>query len=427
MTSRCIRTPGLRCVYGAPTYAQVREIVEPLLSQLLLSCPANLQPKSRGYSFRFRNPRWGSKEFSTLALVGVDVKRGDNLRGLHADEVWLDEVRDVRALRYIVEDVIVPQFIGRDNPVLGMVTTPPRTNDHEWVQYFRPKALGEGRYLEIPGSKNPDFTEADKQLILRAIGGDEDSIGYRREVECECISDPEDLIVPEFTMEKEHIVRHVLRKERTYYEADTGERYKLPRQYFPYVVMDTGYDPDFTAILFIYADFHRAKLVVVDEVFKRRMTLKEIASDVRKGVHKWFRASVHQTRYLADMEKRAVVDLRTEYKLPFRAVKKHDADAGLARARTAIRVHKVEILSTCVRLIDQLENGIWNENKTDFERTDANGHWDAGKALVYAVRMTNLHENPYIGDSRNYSDEFYSVPEPEKKGTLRMALGRKRG
>lgn len=412
---RCLQAPGKRCVYGAPTHEQVMDIVEPNYEIIMRSCPPALLPHTRGRARVFHNPRWTEPGTSTFKMVGVDTKRGDNLRGTYADIMILDEAREMSHLRYMVEEVIIPQFTGRERPLLLIVSTPPRTNDHDLVSYFRERAMEAGRYLEIKGSENADFTERDRALILAGVGGDEKSIAWRREVECAFIADPEDLICPEFNEVKADIVI---------------SEYPRPQFFFPWVCMDTGFDPDFTAILFGYVDFRNQYLVIEDEIFRRRMTLLEISKAVRsKEAALWGNRTFHPVRRIADIDSRGLEDLRRMMKLNFRAADKYDADSGLARLRSNIRLKKIRIQRRCVRLIDQLENGIWHVSRegkrTDFERTEQNGHWDAGKALVYLNKMVNWRENPIPPDAYDPSSHFAACIPDSAHDTLLVALGRK--
>ena len=49
----------------------------------------------------------------------------------------------------------------------------------------------------------------------------------------------------------------------------------------------------------------------------------------------------------------------------------------------------------CPNLYSQLKYGIWNERRTDFERSKEMGHWDAGMSLCYMFDNINWGKNPY--------------------------------
>ncbi|MDD1713543.1 MAG: hypothetical protein LUQ69_10300 [Methanoregulaceae archaeon] len=385
----------------------------PLLYQILTTCPHRLLPRRSGYEWTFRNPAWGDPTaYSTFRIAGVNWRRGDRLRGTWADAIFLDEVREIEDLRYIVEDVLIPQFVGRDDPLLLMDTTPPKTMDHPWVQYFLPRAIAEGRYIEIPGSKNPDFSERDKELVLQAIGGDPNSTAYQREIECRLITDPEDLICPEFVQRKSTIV---------------VSDYKRPEYFVPYVCMDSGFDPDHTAILFGHVNWHTQILHIEAEIFRRRMTLADINKAVRgTEARLWGKKPYHKARRIADIEKRGLADLARTFKLWFRPADKWHHEAGLAGLRTNLMLGKIRISTSCKSLIHQLEYGIWNKNRTDYERTDEGGHWDAGQALIYLNKMVRWKENPNPEFCLNPDREFGLFLNQDKlAATLLGTLGRK--
>lgn len=435
MLEECLRTPGVRCVYGGPTQDQTREIVDGNLKRILLTCPDDIRFWPRGLSWYFWNPAWGVNEnhASVLKLAGVEHRRGDRLRGQACDVACLDECREMPYLRYLVEDVLGPQFIGRENPFLILLTTPPATSDHPWVQHYRPRALEDDRYIEIKGSENPDFTEADKKM-LRRLYGDENSIAWRREVECEVVADPDELIVPEFQEERQHIVIPAWRRGSALIDGRTKEPWKLPEHYFPYVVMDSGFDPDFTAILWMYVDFRGQLLYVIDEVFRRRMTLSDIAKAVRQGNHRnWGPNPPRRVQHIADIEKRALADLAQHpYKLYFMPVRKerYSKEAGHSNLRSLLRARRIRVLGTCRRLLDQLENGLWARDrmgqlKQDYLRTETNGHWDAGKALVYGATMINFHANPIPKQGSFGGGKVPYCGTTSCGGILTRALGRR--
>lgn len=408
----CLKKPHQHVIFGAPTYDQVRQIVVPLLDQVLSTAPDDLRPKSRGYQWTFKNPWfWEEQGHSTFSIVGVNWRRGDRLRGTFADRIFLDEVRDVEELRYIYEEVLLPQFVGREEPLLVMMTTPPRNLDHDWATHFLPQSISSGRYICVRGSENADFEERDRKMILKALGGDETSTAWQREVECQLVADRKDLITPEFLDHESEIV---------------CETYDRPKWLVPYTCMDTGYDPDYTGIVFGYVDFLRGYLVVEDEHFEKRMTLGDINKVVRsKEVALWGKSPYHDIRRVADLDERGLADLLRGFKLFFRPVEKYNAEAALGKFRTRLQNSQVRILSRCKNCIYQLKYGIWNKNETDFERSEQIGHWDCGKALVYLNRMVNWRENPIPAAAVDHEHQFQPFPREHEDDILLRAFGRK--
>ncbi len=60
-----------------------------------------------------------------------------------------------RHLSYIVSSILVPQFVGRREPLLLLLTTPPRDLDHDSNKVYWERARRDGSGLRIPGAKTP--------------------------------------------------------------------------------------------------------------------------------------------------------------------------------------------------------------------------------------------------------------------------------
>jgi len=72
--------------------------------------------------------------------------------------------------------------------------------------------------------------------------------------------------------------------------------------------------------------------------------------------------------------------------------------------------NKVVVQPKCKFLQRSLGGGMFNKNRTDFERTKELGHMDALAALMYAFRTQNV-ENPYTPQS----DVWLNVYVPPKQ------------
>lgn len=385
LVERALQRPGQQLVYGAPTYEQVATIVVPNMAILLQTCPESLRPKRSDYTWTFRNPTWpqGSPP-SVLRAVGVDYMRGDRLRGACADAVALDEVRDMSEPRYLVEDVLLYQFVGRESPWIAMGTTPPRSGDHEVTAYFAPRAVRDGRYRKIPVTENAYWTETEERRLLEAIGGGKESISWRREALCETVGDENELIVPEFQRNELAVV---------------VKEYPRPEYFYPHTCLDTGWN-DWNAALEGYVDFKNQTLVIEDEIVMRYQSTGTIAAEInRKEAELWlvggrWAGGKRPTR-MGDLTEQALEDLRTDHKVSINPVVKYDREAAIANLRTSIQNGKVKIFERCKNLIYQLRNGIWNEARTQFERSERLGHCDALAACVYFHRMANWNGNPF--------------------------------
>ena len=383
---RCLRYPGQIVKYGAPTTLQCEEIVVPLLAQIVGECPPELRPTRRGLEYTFRNPAWGRAATSQLRLVGLNVEDGDRMRGGGADLVILDEVREVKNLRYLVKEVVLYLFSGRRDPLLVVVSTPPASMAHDFVQVFIPEATARGSYFVMPASANADWTAKDEELVLSEIGASgpdaRSSSGYRREVLCELISDTESLIVPEFPRVKGDIVREHAR----------------PKWYQTYVGMDTGWT-DFTGVALGYLDFREQIPVIEDEIWVNHATTGELAKLIRRKEHELgYDDHPRKVRRFADLTEQQLNDLAIEHHLSFLAVEKYEREAAIARFRTDVGLKRLRIHPRCKHLVQQLEHGVRklrpDGSLGDFERNAVVGHFDLGMGLVYLHRSLSWYENP---------------------------------
>lgn len=391
----CIRKPSTFVKYCCGEKEQVRDIVEPLFMQIMATCPDDLQPRRRGFTYIFNNPRWESKEVSYLKLVGANYKMGDMGRGTACDRAYLDEVRDFKALRYFVQSVLAPQFLGRSAPRLVITSTVPWSMDHDFTRPtsgYIDQAKSANRYIEIPGSKNSDFGERDKKIVLSTLPMGEADISYQREIECKLIGDTSRLICPSYQLFRSELVVNSWTK---------------PAYFYPYMALDTGFDPDATAIIGGYVDYFQQLLIFEGCHVEKRMTTRDIANrtaNMEKTLG--YDKATYAVRRIADMTEREIADLMREHHLAFQPVVRHDAKSAVASFNSKIEDHQIRlVLPACHDLDYQLLHGYWNEAGSKIERTEGMGHWDAGKAAVYLARQAPWGVNPYPSGS---SPEFRS-------------------
>ena len=98
---------------------------------------------------------------------------------------------------------------------------------------------------------------------------------------------------------------------------------------------------------------------------------------------------------------------------------KHDVDVTLSLLRTSVSARKIIIDPKCKRLIYQLENGIWNEQRTKWIRSDELGHCDGVAALGYFNRCARWRKNPFPDKTYDPFDTF--LPQtPKQNKTVDM-------
>lgn len=375
----CLREPTTGLVVG-PTERQMLEISEPAVLFLLSKAPAEFRPTSSegGRVLTFRNSNWPSSSFSRLRIVGAK-EMAAHLRGYRARFIAADELAIFDAAEYVVGSVLTPIFAGQPRPLFLVVSTPPETSTHYFSSVLIPAAKRNGRYCEIPASKNRAFTPADEAAFL-SVYGSKDSPAWQREFECSLESDPAALALPSFTRNKDDLVGEIER----------------PAHLRAFDFADLGFI-DATAVLFAYLHFDLQKLIVVDEIVGATMpTHKLIEACKSKEAEHFTPVQLKRIQRWADATPRELDDLR-HGGLGFSAARtgdeKWDKWQGLARLETLFAQKKILIHPRCCSLIWQCLSATKNKQHSDLAKVDqavaANspilGHFDAVWALAYGA------------------------------------------
>ncbi len=377
------RNPNSQIRVAAPTQKQIKSIFIPLVDQILNQFPSELMPEHSNGTWTFPN---GSK----IILAGADYKDGDALRGVASDLILVDEAGFTKNLKYLVQDILLPQTITTNGRVI-LASTPPKSMDHDFSNIYIPRAVAETSYLKRTIYDNPMITpEKIAEIIIECGGADTDT--WKREYMCELISDSSALIIPEFRADI-HIKQN-----------------PMPNFYRPYVGCDFGLK-DFTAIVFGYFDFNRQTLVIQDEFIANYQTTSQIG-DAIKAIEKrlWDGCKFPPDR-LGDNELQTLWDLSREHGLQIKPALKWDKETAISSLRTCFQSNKIEIWPACKKLIHQLQNGTWNDKRSTFERSDSTGHCDAIDALIYLNRHIRRRENPFPTETYSHSTHF--IPKPK--------------
>lgn len=383
---RCLERPHQIVRFGAPTFTQCKEIVEPEIQKILGSCPPELRPKKSGHVWTFKNPKWGDRHAtSQFYLIGCR-DHAEAHRGKASDMIVLDECALFTRLPYVVSDIFGAHFVGRENPVMILSSTPPTTNDHPFKEEADKAAAG-GRYLCIPTTENPDWGERDDKMLAGICGGKQ-TTAWKREALCEFVTDEGALIVPEFKEVAEAIVLE----------------HEHPPHFYPLVFADFGWIDD-TAFLFAYVDWKEGLLIIEDEVVVRKKNTADLAGLIRQKERALWSGNPYPVKRIADNTRQGIDDWRRDHRIFFVTPEdKHDPDQLCATMRSLFQAKKIRISPKCTKLIYQLENGV-RDDRGKFERSDRCGHCDAIAALMYGIRMTNFSLNPNPRDGEPGADQ----------------------
>lgn len=414
--SRCLQYPGQNARYGAPHYKQAVEITSESMPKILAHCPDDIKWQRSENFLRIWNPRWGTgAPPSTLWIFGSNRDTIQAQRGLRANWIGVDEIRDWDDPEYALNEVLLFQTVRQANPEFLIASTPPDSAGHFFWTGLIPQSVGRKSHFILTADDNKDFTPEERERLLQSCGG-EDTVAWKREALCQNITDESKAVCPEFAKVKENIV---VKSEK-------------PGYAFHFIGADFGFH-DMTAILFAFWDFIRSKLIIEHEEVGTNWGTAETARRIKDFSATWLREQPHaaSTRRWADATPQELYDLEHDHSLFFNAVEKYDKWAALAAMRSAIATERIIIDPSCKVLQFQLENGIFNKTRKDFDRNIIDtarsepqlAHLDAVAALVYLWRMCRDYAkiNPYPAGK---APKGYYVADPRHTATGRVALPR---
>lgn len=400
-----LQRPGSLIKYAAKTQLSVVEIIEPIMRQVLDTCPESMRP-----SFDGSAKKWTFPNKSEIKAAGVDGDNYERLRGTGAHFV----VRDEAAFwdKYEEADAVLsPQLLTTKGIMLD-ITTPPENLGHPFVARYH-AALARGRSLHRTIYDNPRLTRLEidgflsKEAAKRGQTLDEfkASTYFRREYLCEFVTEESRAAVPSWSIARQQeLVKECQRPE--FFDAYTG--------------WDMGFgDPH--GVLFAWWDFKAARLVFEDEIFIRQANSDDIAALIRQkekalwGVDRyegtlmgaeqvenlpeWLNVIVSKSAprqpYLRVIDAPQVVvsDILSRHGMAFIPTRKDDKAAAVDELDSLVRRGAVAINPRCVNFIRQLHSTTWNRARTEWER-NADGHGDLIDAAIYIARNARRHRDP---------------------------------
>lgn len=386
-----LRRPGSILTYATAEKQQIRSIIIPIFRKMIATCPPDMRPQYRGSSEGMEQGIYCHNN-SIIKLVGVD-KDPDRLRGQASDGGCFSEAGHMKDLEESVAGIFLPQFQRRPWARLLLESTAPTQPDHDFDRVFVPDAEKRGAYVFGTIDDNLALSEKEKEKAIREAGG-RLSPRCQREYYGIRVRDPERVLVPEFDMD-----RHVISNP------------KRPPFAHCYVGVDPG-TRDMLGIVWAYWDFERAKLVVQRSYAERNVTTTPVADLMKRTERElWGGGAANDNanltywngaRYLpnpyirvSDTDLRLIGDLVYEHGIAIAPTPKDDAEAQLYSLRNAFLANKIEIAADSGPLAIQLKRGMWNEKRTEWERSDALGHLDCVAALIYLWRNVVRTLNPY--------------------------------
>lgn len=402
---QCGGTPNSRVRFASQTRTELEEVVLPLFDEFLKTCPKDMIP-----TWVNGRSSWVWPNGSRDRCYGSDTKRdATKLRGPMAHLVLVDEGGFIDPLKYLVDDVLMPQLIPTGGNMI-IATTVPDKPAHDIYGYIE-QAQAEGWYKSF--NIHDSHWPVDKiEEFCKEAGGPQ-SPTWLREYMCQRIADPEKALCPEWR--KEFIV--------------PANRPKLWQFFHKYEGMDIGCNPDFTVVLIGWYDFPRAKLVICDEIMLhgKDMTTKNLAEKVRAKELEHFPDMVkagltHQILRWSDNDNKILLqDLAVgqfdprikQYvnQMHFAATSKDSLDAMVNKVKIWVNAGRLEVDPRCKQLLGCLEWGTWKNlpSGREFDRSTTYGHFDAFAALMYLIRNVDESTNP-IPATHGISEATHHVP-----------------
>jgi len=379
---KCLQNPNYKVQYVAGTIKLVLKVIQPAFKEVFGSCP---------HTLRDLVPKWnnqlGQYEFSngsTLAVGGADNNNVDHLLGQAANLIIVDEAGYIKKLQDAVHRVLGP-MLATTQGAMVVASTPPADPTHYFHELCS-KASAEG-FLFHRDIYSCDHGKLTVEWAKAQAGGETTEV-WRREWLALPTVDHNLTVFPEFMDLKSELVRKIVRPPHFNY-------------YSRYVVLDYGFAPDATGVLFGYYDYKQATLYIEDEILISRMSTDVLAKTyIKKRDELWPDLDIYKT--MADCQQNILTDLYARHKLRFTQFTDKGSGSVLQNANNVnvmLRERRLVIDPRCVNLIAQIEYAQWhnpkkNSQKRELARSDLFQHFDLVAALLYLVRCIDYNYNP---------------------------------
>ena len=384
-TTYALKYPESQIRFAAPTQKTLKKILTPIFKWIIADAPKEYRPR-----YYAQDQVWEFKNGSQIHTAGTDNGHYESLRGTTSHLNLIDEAGFCDELDYILRSVLMPQTLTTGGTTL-LASTPSKTPAHDWYGIFTEcEAAGHSRTYDIYDNKT--LSQATIDAFAKESGG-YNSTTFKREYLCQFIVDRELQIIPEWTLE--------------YASVSVADEYR--KYYHNYDAMDLGVK-DFTAALFGYYDFRRAKLFITDELTMagHEMTTVLLKDAIIEKERENF-GSLGVFRRIADNNNLLLLqDLGSLHDLHFQPTNKDSLDAMVNEVRVFVGAGRLQVDPKCKMTIGCLKYGIWDNKHKAFGRSTAYRHFDHLAALVYLVRNLDQVTNP-IPDTHFYNVHTHHI------------------
>lgn len=376
----CLRYDDRCILIIGPTLKQTREIVAPRIRRIMQSAPPGLIRPSKSEG------KWyiGTSE---LVIGGMDVNSSAQ-RGKTVQNVYIEEIVESKPDDYLeaLRSDIGPAMTHSDAGKMVFLTTLPKIPDHPFITETMAKAALNGALYIYTIHDNRALSKAQFEACVRRAGG-ESTDDWKREYLCQIVRDRNLVIIPDFD-DKQDVLA-----------------FRVPETINLEVFTDWGGVRDLTVSLLMGYDFLTARDLVIDELWHPHNTPTEHI--VKTFRAKWGEHDIK--RHVVDAPGQLAVDLQSTHGMSISPPQKDDWEASINNLANRFTQRKVKIHPRCKLLIQTCRSGVFNKNRTDFDRSVTLGHMDAVAALMYGVRCLD-RTSPFAPEKKQH-DFFFVRPD----------------
>lgn len=360
----CIKNPGSRVLFYAPTKDKLRDIVNDTISPLQQWAPEGLIKRLKSQD------RWiiGQSELRLCVLerAHVDRNRGINCKGLLViEEGCFVSSED---FKYAWESVIDPQRL-RYKPKVLINTTPSEDEEHYIHDILLPRLEELEAVSRYTIYDNPFLSPEDIEKIKARVTEET----WKREYLAEIFRSKDTVAVPEYN------------------DTSHSAEFEAPKYANWLTAIDFGGSLDPHSIQVCFWDYQKAKFCVykdflmpintsIEEIVNKALEMEKI---ITGGKH--FRVVDCPGQVSVELSKLKFDHMRPE-KPP------GSFDANLQATRVAFKNDEILIHKRCNSTRNHLKNGKLNKQRSDFRRTTH--HCDNIAALMYGFKYKQTH-NPF--------------------------------
>ncbi len=418
----CLRNPGGRVVYGAPTLKHLAVFILPVFESIIEDAPPECRPvwvASSGH--------WLFPNGALIHLFGADDRRKANRgRGPAALLCIFDEAGFTPLLKYILSSIFRPQLLTTGGRTL-LGSTPAEEPEHDFTE-IAARAEVNGNYARRTIFDNPRLTperitafiEEDAKEEGFTVEAYKETDTFRREYLAERVIDQLLVVVPEW----------IDKRGRLFVAVDRPEFFNGMS------ILDFG-GADPHAAHFGYWNAKVNKWVIEDEVLLRHGENTAVLAEAVKakekelwGVRAWegtlrgvtekptdallaclpdYMAAVLDaeapkqpfTRW-ADNDLQLVRDLYDLHGLVFIPTAKDDKALQVNNLRVMFREEQILIHPRCINTDRHLKTTVWKDHKRRDYRRRGGEHGDLVDTLTYGARNLDRRD-PEPADWRDTS------------------------